>query len=48
MKVTKIALATMFAFTSTVALAQTTGTEGMGQSWLLQWAPIKPRSAHRM
>jgi hypothetical protein len=30
MKVITIALATAFAFTSTVALAQTTGTEGYG------------------
>jgi hypothetical protein len=30
MKVIKIALATVFALTSTVALAQTTGTEGYG------------------
>jgi hypothetical protein len=30
MKVTTIALATAFALTSTVALAQTTGTEGYG------------------
>jgi hypothetical protein len=30
MKVTTIALATAFALTSTVAMAQTTGTEGYG------------------
>jgi hypothetical protein len=47
MKVTTLALATAFTVTSTLALAQTTGTEGYGSVVAPSVGSYPPRSVHR-